>query len=547
MKENTQIKKQSESKKQLKFYKKRQDALKKINKKENQDTKLYNSDDFHTPTKKTSGQYQNNQDTLNKKTKFEDNQYLSPAKTTSSNAGTPFSYDSNLPPIAVKATKINQPIIVKVRVPKNEGDEFLVEISDDRPDTNLSNHKQGNHVSAYITFIHLLISAVEFEDALQVSTRILQTLENIIPSQEASNKELLEFIEQKLSKFTSRNERKKTTAYLKAGMLSIKKSQNEIDEEVTKTKNTIKSNNNYIIADITENAANYLLENLNKDEYMTIAKTNKDSNGGVEGPLVRNAINCLKTVDRIININNAKNDKEYKELVEDFIEDYYKTGSSLKSGLKRIMCPNETITNFNIDINIKDQFKNLKKTLKDPENPDIISRSKSFFNNLLFNKDSKEIHQNNIFKSVSNLFDFKHSENQALPNVEPILYKVTARHLAIIFNAFPNLKSLDNENRDYIKNNFLDFVLENQGWNEYLVLINGKPTPLNPDSFKKIIVSYLDEEYKMKPIDKKEDNKEMDNFPQLVFNQQDMTNNLIDRPSFGENILNISSNVTIKK
>ena len=118
-------------------------------------------------------------------------------------------------------------------------------------------------------------------------------------------------------------------------------------------------------------------------------------------------------------------------------------------------------------------------------------------------------------------------------NVEPILYKVTARHLAIIFNAFPNLKSLDNENRDYIKNNFLDFVLENQGWNEYLVLINGKPTPLDPDSFKKITVSYLDEEYKMKPIDKKEDNKEMDNFPQLVFNQQDMTNNLIDRPSFG--------------
>lgn len=528
------------SKEELKFETKQQAGLNKINKllqqsfnveldKENQDPNTnYNCS---TPIKELKLQ---NQDTIIKKIKNDKICYLSP--------------NSNYSPSVVKATKSDQSILLKVEVPGDEKKEFQVIISNDRPDTNLSNHKQGNHVSAYITFIHLLISAVECENAQEVSTRISETLKNIIPSQESSNKELSAFNEQKLSTFTSRDSRKEKTACFRVGMQLMQYTQEKIEKEVTELKNSIKSNNNYIIADIMENAGNMLLKCLNQDDYMAIEKTVKGSNGG-EGPAVRSAINCLKTVDRIIYINNAKNDKEYKGLVENFIEDYYQSGSSLKSGLKRIMCTDDSISGFNISKDIQSKFDDLRENLKNPENLEIILESKNLFKNLLFNDNSREVHQTNICKSVSNLFDFKYSENQALANVEPILYKVTARHLAIIFNAFPSLKSLDNKNNGIIKNSFLEFVLENQGWSGFSRGINDKFTPLNLEYFNKKIENYLDlKEYNMKPIDKKEDNKEMDYFPQLVLIKQDVAKNHIGNPIFGNtNFNNMSPNLTIKE
>lgn len=561
------------SKKELKFEAKQKDGFDKTNKKlsqqssdkENQDpntsyncsTPIKSQNQDNTATNKKNQNHQgeslelktitNGVNQINDK-----NSYLSPIKTTSSNGGALFSPDSNYSPFLVKATKSDQSILLKVKVPEDEKKEFQVIISNDRPDTNLPKHKQGNHISAYITFIHLLISAVECEDAQEVSSRISKTLENIIPSQEVSNKELLAFNEQKLSTFTSRDSRKRKTASSRAGMQLMQCTQEEIEKEVAELKNIIKSSNNYIIADIIENAGNMLLKCLNKDDHMAIAKIVQDGNGGVEGSVVRSAINCLNTANRIIDIMNEANrtidikdeegNKQYKRLVENFIEDYCQRYSSLKSGLKRIMCSNDKIKDFEINGKIKSQFENLSKNLK---NPEIILESKNLFNNLLFNGGSKKVHQTNICDSVSNLFDFKHSENQALANVEPILYKVTARHLAIIFNAFPSLKTLDNENNGIIKNYFLEFVLENQGWKSFSVEINGEFTPLNLEYFNKKIENYLDlKEYKMKTIDKKEDNKEMDDFPQLVFNPKDVAKNLIFNPATRNNICNNrSSNV----
>ncbi len=324
-----------------------------------------------------------------------------------------------------------------------------------------------------------MISAVECEDAQEVSARISETLKNIIPSQKVKNKELSAFIEKKLSKFTSREERKESTASIR---------QSSGPELASKIKNSIESSNNHIIADIIENAGNMLLKCLNKDDHMAIAKTVQHGNGG-EGSVVKSAINCLNTANRIIDIMNEANrtidikdeegNKKYEKLVKNFIEDYYQSGSSLKSGLKRIMCPDKKITNFEINKEIESQFENLR------DNPEKILQSKALFKNLLFNDNSREVHQTNICKSVYNLFDFKRSENQALANVEPILYKVTARHLAIIFNAFPSLKSLDNKNNGIIKNSFLEFVLENQGWSGFSRGINDKLAPSIQTPLKK--------------------------------------------------------------
>ena len=52
----------------------------------------------------------------------------------------------------------------------------------------------------------------------------------------------------------------------------------------------------------------------------------------------------------------------------------------------------------------------------------------------------------------------------------------------------------------------------------------------------------------MKPIDKKEDNKEMDDFPQLVLIKQDVAKNHIGNPILGNtNFNNMSPNLTIKE
>ncbi len=99
-----------------------------------------------------------------------------------------------------------------------------------------------------------------------------------------------------------------------------------------------------------------------------------------------------------------------------------------------------------------------------------------------------------IIKHINVLFDFKYEERAATIDVRnrlPALINVVARHIITMFNAFPYLQ--ERTNRDTIVNDFLQTVVDNNGWRQ--LKVGDRKKSLSVATLKKEVLEKMNDTF----------------------------------------------------
>ena len=134
-----------------------------------------------------------------------------PAKTqkTSSLDNSPNSQSSGQSSDIAVTTADNQNLLVTIREAKTTATSkkiLLLSISNSRPDTALGK-EQEDHVTAYKSFLEMLITATEGQDIKKLPYAIAKVAKALIPDKVQEFDKILTDLDDKISKVISRNKR----------------------------------------------------------------------------------------------------------------------------------------------------------------------------------------------------------------------------------------------------------------------------------------------------------------------------------------------------
>ena len=345
-------------------------------------------------------------------------------------------------------------------------------ISRGRPKTSLKGSKQGDHVTAYITFLRMISETIKLEDVSAAQESLIGLFKALFPDRsDAFQKDF----EEKFSYQSpiSRHERKKQTSRIsrlnnvgeKLASLSSSellmeaisaiinredgapklkeeaKQLKAIFEDAQKTaevdvptvkKSMVRSESAYI-AEYAVFLGERIIESLNQEQDMCFSRIGEQDSA--EGSRVKNAINALLALNYFYQLEEAT-EEEKESIRKKLYSDFKENNSSIRSGFKEIFNKTRAIDKEKCDKTISD----LKIKIKDGD----------FWKT--------------VGNFINNLFDFSFEIHGATPNIEQTLFSVCARHLVIIFNTF---KHFPNDKKDKIIDGFLECVLEQQRWREF--------------------------------------------------------------------------------
>ncbi len=372
-------------------------------------------------------------------------------------------------------------IIISARVTP-EGD-IEVMISNDRPEAQVvgaaSRKSQGDHVTAYINFLEMICIAVEGEEINTIPSRIQEiAISTLDEDKHDSFQGLLQVVEEKQLERVDREDRKELTALLRKlhkesealedvlegkYLAIIERLLNE--KGILKIKNSMKDGERLVIIDAIERVGTAFIETIQTTEGIAFEKTPKEDQSAeqkaasrAEGSRVKMASYGLRSFCRILSAKKqleTVDDVMEEKIVAEFFDDYNEPHSKLKSGIKQIL-PSEA-TQPKKGKRAKGQVdstpqKSLEQWAQEIEKSSALE---------------------NVGKLFGDMFDFSYEKHEDDDNPEQLLYKVTARHLVIMFIAFKQLQELSKEEQKIIIDSFLNTVLENQHWKKFNIVDEG--------------------------------------------------------------------------
>ncbi len=381
---------------------------------------------------------------------------------------------------------------------------IMISVADDRVATSLGD-TQGDHVSAYRLYLEILCQIGSCEDYTVIPERIANIAKAIMPPKDHQK------VDKKLEKFKTdqslllpRKSRKEMTAALshlegqtevvqkmistlsdsdkdkktKKAMLAILDiAKNQRDE----VKHTLKQGEMSVVVEAIHELGQEFITALNESEEMTFAKSGgnkaKDS---IDGPNVQKGLYGLQAISVLLSLKggNKINDEDYINLLYDRLQE---SRSTLLQGLRQLGWNNDNrgevlarteVTSKKVTIEKAEPKTDLEKNLEKQEarkkkgEEITLQEKKEVFEILL--KTIDDINKDKIAQRVAEfigfLFDFPNKDGRK----SELLEIVAARHLVIIFNAFPMLQTLDPNMQDKIIDSFIDNkILKDQKWEDY--------------------------------------------------------------------------------
>lgn len=396
-------------------------------------------------------------------------------------------------------------------------------ISDRRPPTYLGGEKQGDHVTAYIAYLHMLITAVEGESIQKAVHIIAGAATAILPDKGVEFNTLLANLESIISSTVSKNTRHTIIAALETSGIS--------PEEVAKANEALRRDKRAVFMNATKQICQKFLEEVNLDEEVAFARIGAPLSGA--GAKEKQAIHTLKVINELeaIDLDSELNDKA------DQFDRLYKY--CIKTSAPYIMGTNNVLEKQSV-ATIRKKWTYLKDWEDVHKQKEVCAEKKirlekgCLFNELnrctdkealpevkllllkelcaLYNRamsiqvgtasstgssSSAELQLSQkvllVSKCFGDLFDFKGEKHKSEVTADPeLLYRVTARHIVCMFRAFNKLQLLDHVQGQIIDKFLEDAVLEEQGWKQYKLMINGKHTFLNRDAMEGSLRKYLD-------------------------------------------------------
>jgi hypothetical protein len=152
-------------------------------------------------------------------------------------------------------------LVLSVREDLNNS--LRIFVSNSRPDTHLG-AKQGDHVSAFISFIQMLATVVEDENIKKVSHYLANVAKAIIPDKSDVFDEILKNFYQKAGTMYSRIERKK--------LIAESRDRGEDLDKIERLKNSLKFAERAMFRDVIQEMGEALLKQMNLEEDMAFRK-----------------------------------------------------------------------------------------------------------------------------------------------------------------------------------------------------------------------------------------------------------------------------------
>lgn len=385
------------------------------------------------------------------------------------------------------ASRPRQPILASALAsPGNSEVTFF--ISSTRPATSLSSG-QGDHVTAFATFIELLYNSTHNKENAEEIISGLHKIINAIFSQDVVRdfeKMHTTFTEEQ-SKLLSRKSRKLLTSFMResSGITLRGPQSDELridDEAVSQIKTSLKFAEVSYIANFIVQIGSELISKLNSLEDMALrreedpqapqtpdalaaTKQTQKEMQGAQGSVVKQALYTLRLINLLKTAQNLKDANEltkFENLMADISVEINESNSTLKQGLKNIISDitRRPASDEVLNPYLKDTSRMLSLLSR---HPDLIAAT--------------------IGKKIGKLFDFKCQDGRQTNT----LCNLLARHLVIIFNTFVPLQSYMKNDvfRDIIMNTLVGIeVINTQGWGK----VSSETTP---DEVHKSIVSYL--------------------------------------------------------
>jgi hypothetical protein len=333
------------------------------------------------------------------------------------------SSDSSIPGVALcKVTDL----VVSVR--QTASRQFVISISNSRPDTCLGK-KQGDHVSAFTSFIEMLCAASFDQSSKKVAKYFADIGKAIIPDKSENFDQILSQFQTRSDSLYSRKERKRLTRMLR---------EDELDdqEKIKKLKSSLKYAEGAMNKEIIEQMAEEFLRQINLEKISAFKKSG--SSDPSEGARVKKAIHALKMINELDRICDVS--FNHDSSLEFFYHDYLKIGSKYKDGANAAAGDSVKVT----------------KILRQWDNT-VADRKE------LLRDFRKLISPEKIAGFFGDLFDFEYSKHKEVRLNS--LCEIIARHLVIMFHAFHELQKYDEIPKNKIIDSFLqEEILGKQGW-----------------------------------------------------------------------------------
>lgn len=328
------------------------------------------------------------------------------------------------------ATATNQDLLVSAKMSETRtGKEIiLISISNARPATSLGK-KQGDHVTAYQTFLEMLVTSISGYKVKQTQKILVNVAKAILPDQREIFDDYLAKKEKEKSEWISKEERKEILSALKKG--KIRK------PLFGKAKKTLVSEKRTRFMRAVEEIIQLFITRINLDEDVAFKRVKQVDSA--EGARVKKAIHALRIVNELRNYTDRATRVSVEQL-NDFWSIYIQRGSRFRDGANYL---------FTSKLLEKHEKRWGKTSLK--EKRDLLKSLGGV------------IDAEKIGDLIGELFDFSHVVHKEQPL--NILYKVVAKHLVIILNAFDNLSHWD---ASKIADSFIQRqVLDAQEWKNY--------------------------------------------------------------------------------
>lgn len=321
---------------------------------------------------------------------------------------------------------------------------ILLSISNARPNTALGT-AQGDHVTAYKSFLEMLTVAVEGKKVRKSSKVIVEVAKSILPNKAKKFDEVLKNLEEEINAVVSREKRREIIEDLK----NVKNSEGKNkygDKELGRVEEVLKASRRHVFMTVLQKVGQKFIEEINLDEETAFKKEGKVDK--TEGTRVKIATHALKAISGLKTIYDLRDcDENIEPQINRFYKNCIKIGAPYRDGANAIFG--------------RDKVGRLDNIWKDTS--DKKAFLVRFYSDV--NKEKTASITSEIAGFIGNLFDFKHDVHGTKTDARKLLYKVIAKHIVIMFRAFDEFKSFSEEDKNSIIDQFLsDEVLNNQGW-----------------------------------------------------------------------------------
>lgn len=318
-------------------------------------------------------------------------------------------------------------LVLSVRESINNG--FIILISNSRPKT-LFGKKQEDHVSAFASFIEMIVAASEDRRAKDVGLSLYNIGISLMPEKTSVFQSVLSNFPSQHQPRYSRMERKALTRRLR--------NYGENHNDIERLKVALKYAEKAEIKDIIQEMGETFLRQLNIDDTISFRKVGAVDR--TEGARVRKATHALKAISDIVTISYTNNDVCDQEM-DYFYENYLKKGAKYKDGFNAI-AGEKVAKNFICALDSYHDIDHKKLALRDYSINVTNDKIASFF---------------------GDLFDFNYQKHKS-KNID-LLYRVVARHIVIMLHAFNGLQKLDYV-PDIIDTFLSESVLKSNEWDK---------------------------------------------------------------------------------